>query len=82
MTGLEPLIAAAASSVVKVATETFMEKSGWLARTLGTGVNERIKSLISAASEKYAVNYIQRHGILKVLGMKEPVSLESVYLID
>ena len=31
MTGLEPLIvAAAAGSVAKVATETLMEKGGWL----------------------------------------------------
>jgi type VI protein secretion system component VasK len=31
------------------------------------------------ASKKYIQNYAERHGSLKVLGMREPVSLESVY---
>ncbi len=79
MTGLEPLMLAAAGSVATVATETFVEKGGWLAKTLGKGVNEKTKGLIFAASKKYVENYAQRHGILKVLGMKEPVTLESVY---
>ncbi|NJP09260.1 MAG: NACHT domain-containing protein [Leptolyngbyaceae cyanobacterium RU_5_1] len=37
------------------------------------------KQLIDRASEQYVQNYAVRHGILKVLGMREPVPLESVY---
>lgn len=37
------------------------------------------KRIIAQASEKYVQNYSDRHGILKVLGMREPVALESVY---
>ncbi|MER3434628.1 MAG: histidine kinase [Leptolyngbya sp. ERB_1_1] len=37
------------------------------------------KRIIAQASEKYVQNYSDRHGILKVLGMREPVGLESVY---
>ncbi|MEH2334906.1 NACHT domain-containing protein [Nostoc sp.] len=39
----------------------------------------RTRELIFTASEQYVQNYEQRHGILKVLGMRDPVKLESVY---
>ena len=35
--------------------------------------------IIQKASEQYAWNYAKRHGMMKVLGMREPVPLESVY---
>lgn len=37
------------------------------------------EQLIQQASEQYAWNYANRHGVLKVLGMREPVPLEAVY---
>lgn len=37
------------------------------------------RRIIAQASSKYVQNYSDRHGILKVLGMREPVALESVY---
>jgi NACHT domain len=45
-------------------------------------VNEQAENpqrLIEQASETYAQNYANRHGMMKVLGMREPVPLESVY---
>ncbi|MCL6435696.1 MAG: NACHT domain-containing protein [Leptolyngbyaceae cyanobacterium HOT.MB2.61] len=41
--------------------------------------DEDPQQLIERASEQYVQNYAARHGILKVLGMREPVPLESVY---
>ncbi len=41
--------------------------------------NEDPQQLIERASEQYVQNYAVRHGILKVLGMREPVPLEAVY---
>ncbi|WP_421656326.1 NACHT domain-containing protein [Leptothermofonsia sp. ETS-13] len=41
--------------------------------------DEDPQQLIERASEQYVQNYTARHGILKVLGMREPVPLESVY---
>ncbi|MGA7935895.1 MAG: NACHT domain-containing protein [Kovacikia sp.] len=41
--------------------------------------DEEPEQLIAKASEQYVQNYAARHGILKVLGMREPVPLESVY---
>ena len=80
MTGLEPIIvAAAAGSVAKITTETLAQKGGKLAQFFGKGLGERTKQAIFAASSKYVENYTERHSILKVLGMREPVSLESVY---
>ncbi|EKQ69787.1 putative NTPase (NACHT family) [Leptolyngbyaceae cyanobacterium JSC-12] len=41
--------------------------------------NEDPAQIINRASEQYAWNYAKRHGVLKVLGMREPVPLEAVY---
>jgi hypothetical protein len=45
----------------------------------GKKLDEKAKQAIFAASRQYAQNYTERHAILKVLGMREPVPLESVY---
>lgn len=42
-------------------------------------LDEKTKDLIFKASKQYTKNYEGRHGILKVLGMREPVKLESIY---
>ena len=45
----------------------------------GKTLDEKAKQAIFAASKQYGHNYVERHGILKVLGMREPVQLETVY---
>jgi hypothetical protein len=47
----------------------------WLKKTSDADA----RRIIAQVSEKYVQNYSDRHGILKVLGMREPVALESVY---
>jgi hypothetical protein len=48
---------------------------GWMGKTL----DEKVEQQIQKASQQYVQNYCDRHGILKVLGMREPISLESIY---
>lgn len=48
---------------------------GWVDKKL----EKDLEQAIARACEQYVENYGERHGILKVLGMREPVALESVY---
>jgi hypothetical protein len=43
-------------------------------------ISETLRQKIYLASRQYSQSYIERHGILKVLGMREPIPLESVYV--
>lgn len=43
-------------------------------------IDPAIKQSIFNASRQYVQNFTERHGILKVLGMREPVPLESIYI--
>jgi hypothetical protein len=43
-------------------------------------MNEGFQQVIFRASGQYSKNYRERHGTLKVLGMREPVELDSVYV--
>ena len=52
-------------------------KTGW--NVAERSLNKPVKQLIFRASQQYIQNYNDRHGILKVLGMREPVPLEAVY---
>ncbi|MCE2701610.1 MAG: NACHT domain-containing protein [Anabaena sp. 49633_E8] len=70
MTGFEFLT----SAVSGVAVPIFQSLLG-----IGKSLNQDIKQFIFNASKQYEQNYEERHGILKVLGMREPVKLESVY---
>ncbi|MBD0265193.1 MAG: NACHT domain-containing protein, partial [Tolypothrix sp. Co-bin9] len=75
MTGMEPW---AISAVSGVAAMVF-QSGGQALAGLGKTLDEKTKKLIFAASNQYEKNYEERHGILKVLGMREPVKLESLY---
>jgi len=63
----------------KLIIKTFWDKGGKALGGASQSLNDEIKKLIYKASKQYVNNYNQRHGILKVLGMREPVALESVY---
>ncbi|NJR19320.1 MAG: NACHT domain-containing protein [Calothrix sp. CSU_2_0] len=57
----------------------FIEK-GWKGMAkIGKMVDLKTQQLFFEASRQYIKNYTDRHGILKVLGMREPVALESIY---
>jgi predicted NACHT family NTPase len=80
MTGFEPLIAQAISGVAVPVFQSIWAGGGKILDRFGKALDgKKAKQAIDAASRQYAQNYTERHGILKVLGMREPVSLESVY---
>ena len=79
MTGFEPLLAAAVSGIAVPVFQSLWGSGGKLLGVFGKTLDENTKQLIFDASKKYGQNYEERHGILKVLGMREPVKLESVY---
>ncbi len=76
---LDPFSSAIALEISKIVIKSVWEGGGKAAAWMGGGLNDAKKTLIFRAGEKYVENYSTRHGILKVLGMREPVSLESVY---
>lgn len=57
-------------------SQAFLEGSGKAFKQ----ISEALRQKIYLASKQYSQNYIERHGILKVLGMREPIPLESVYV--
>lgn len=72
------LIPAAAITLASIVTRVVCDGGGkffgWVKEQ-----NEDPEQIINKASEQYAWNYAKRHGVLKVLGMREPVPLEAVY---
>lgn len=73
MTGLETIgITAAAKGLTDLVVKPISE-------VLNKRLDEPFKQLIFNAFGKYIHNYNERHGILKVLGMPEPVKLEDIY---
>jgi len=79
MTGAEPFIAQAISGIAVPVFQTLWGQGGKVLGLFGKTLDKKAKQAIFNASRQYAQNYTERHGILKVLGMREPVSLESVY---
>jgi predicted NACHT family NTPase len=91
MTGFEAAAIAVLSPLAQKALEKGAEKIGeivmqsaWDGGGKFFGMFERkatagTKGLVFAAARQYVQNYAERHGQLKVLGMREPVSLESIY---
>jgi hypothetical protein len=79
MLGTETLILEAAKGLVGIVVKTGWDSGSKLFTWLGKNADEKTKQLIFDASKQYARNYIKRHGELKVLGMRESVSLESIY---
>jgi hypothetical protein len=80
MTGFEPLIAQAVSGVAVPVFQSIWAGGGKILDRFGKAVDrKKAEQAIDAASRQYAQKYTERHGILKVLGMRESVPLELVY---
>jgi len=80
MTGfIEPWIIAAAGKLLAPIAEDIVKDNTPKLFGFGKDLNEAAKQKLFEASKQYIKNYAERHGILKVLGMREPVELESVY---
>ncbi|BAZ31848.1 signal transduction protein [Cylindrospermum sp. NIES-4074] len=79
MTGMEPWLTQAVSGVAVPIFQSLWGSGGKVLGVFGKTLDEKTKNVIFNASKQYVENYAERHGILKVLGMREPVKLESVY---
>ncbi|NJR50633.1 MAG: NACHT domain-containing protein [Leptolyngbyaceae cyanobacterium CSU_1_3] len=80
MIGLERVVIQAASlTLASIFSRVLYEGGGKLLVWMNKNLGDTADRIIAQASEKYVQNYSDRHGILKVLGMREPVPLESVY---
>jgi energy-coupling factor transporter ATP-binding protein EcfA2 len=79
MTGSEPFAPAAVSDVVVPIYEALWGSSGKVLGLFGSALDEETQQTIVAACKQYEQNYVEQHGILNVLGRREPVPLESVY---
>jgi predicted NACHT family NTPase len=71
MIGANKLSEIAVRTLVYIFIETAVKNVGLL--------KNLSRQIIFDASQKYVKNYTERHGVLRVLGMREPVPLESVY---
>ncbi|MEO1386977.1 MAG: NACHT domain-containing protein, partial [Cyanobacteria bacterium J06634_6] len=79
MTGSELLIGAAAEGIAALITDTTKTSSSSAIVSTIKGLKDKSKQAIFNASRKYVETYQKRHCQLKVLGMREPVDLASVY---
>ncbi|MEH1844367.1 MAG: NACHT domain-containing protein [Nostoc sp.] len=79
MTGMESLAAQAVSGLAVPIFQILWGGSSKVLGIFGKTLDEKTREIIFAASKQYVQKYEERHGILKVLGMREPVKLESVY---
>ena len=80
MIGLEQVVFRTATiTLANILSRVLWESGDQFLQWLKKNSEVYAKRIIAQASEKYVQNYSDRHGILKVLGMREPVALESVY---
>jgi NACHT domain len=75
MTSFEAIALNAARSLAAIVVATLWEKG---VKFFGN-LDKKTQDVIFNASQQYIQNYKERHGILKVLGMREPIELESIY---
>jgi NACHT domain len=79
MTGLEPLVTSCVSGIAVPIFQSIWGNAGKFIGFMGKKLDKKTKQLIYTASGEYGKRYLKRHGILKALGMREAVPLESVY---
>ena len=79
MTGFEAFGLACVSGIALPIFQSVFEGGGKFLGLMGKKLDDKTKELIYTASGEYGKRYFKRHGILKALGMREAVPLESVY---
>ncbi|WP_341528285.1 NACHT domain-containing protein [Nostoc sp. UHCC 0302] len=79
MTGIDAWAISVVSGVATPIFQSLLTSGGKVLGNVGRSLDETTKKIIFTASKQYEKKYEERHGILKVLGMREPVKLESVY---
>ena len=74
--GLTAGINAIASNLAKVSIESGV-KPLW---QLGKKTKDEFALNFAAPAQEYAAKYYERHGLVKTLGMREPVYLDKLYI--
>ena len=79
MTGIEPIGISCVIAIALPIFQSVFDTGGKFLSLMGKKLDEKTKQQIYRASGEYDKRYFKRHGLLKALGMREPVPLESVY---
>jgi len=82
MTGFElfaPYVISCVSGIAVPLFQSVYGSGGKFLGLMGKKLDKKTKQLIYTASGEYGERYFKRHGMLKALGMREAVRLESVY---
>lgn len=77
--GFKSVIRSGVSSVAFTIFQSFWRRKDKILGIFPQPLEKLAKELIVSACKQYEQNYIDEHGTLKVLGIREPVKLESVY---
>jgi predicted NACHT family NTPase len=80
MTGLEPFVAPLVGIITDVITDSG-KKGGesLISHWMNLDVGKSLEDVIFKTAGKYTENYTERHGKLKVLGMRESVKLDEIF---
>lgn len=73
MTGMEPLIDPVAGGLVSIIFDIAKRVGGGVAQSL----SDRAKA--TTALKKYTQRYASRYGVIRILGMRQDLPLESIY---
>lgn len=80
MTGFEPLALGLGKVVLDIITDKSKTEGGnVLVNLLKRDIGQDWEALIHKVTRRYVESYTERHGTLKVLGMREPVKLDDVF---
>lgn len=67
-----------ANKLIEESVKATFETVLTISQSISLKINEKIK--VNKAIKNYVVNYIHRHGQIKVLGMPKPIFLQSIYI--
>lgn len=79
MVGVDAIAGSVISGVAIPIFRSIFQGSSKLFWLFGKRLNKKTKLIIFQASELYVQNYTERHGIVKVLGMRKPRNLTELY---
>ncbi|MBO0349268.1 hypothetical protein J0895_09150 [Phormidium pseudopriestleyi FRX01] len=74
------IVADAATSIAQIATDTLLEDKSKLLGIFPRTLDKKTKEAIAAASQTYVNLYLQRYATIELLGTRDPMPLESLYV--
>lgn len=74
------IVADGATSIAQIATDTLLEDKSKLWGIFPRTPDKKTKEAIATASETYVNLYLQRYATIDLLGTRDPVPLESLYV--